>query len=67
MIGAVIAVVGFAALGYAIWTVVTTKRAGRLSRPGIAAIPITLVGLLVGLAQLSVAGFLMMPWWFPYS
>jgi len=67
MIGAVIAVVGFASLGYAIWTIVTTKRAGRLSRLGIAAIPITLVGLLVSLAQLSVAGFLLLPWWFPFS
>jgi hypothetical protein len=67
MIGAVMAVVGFASLGYAIWTVVTTKRAGRLSRLGIAAIPVTVVSLLVGLAQLSVAGFLLVPWWFPFS
>jgi membrane protein DedA with SNARE-associated domain len=67
MIGAVIAIVGFTSLGYAIWTIVTTKRAGRLSRLGIAAIPITLVGLLVSLAQLSVAGLLMLPWWFPFS
>ena len=67
MVGAVVAVVGFASLGYAIWAVVTTKRAGRLSRLAITAIPITAVGLLVGLAQLSVAGLLLLPWWFPCS
>jgi hypothetical protein len=38
---------------------------GRRSWPAVAAIPISVVGILVGCGQLLVTGLFLLPWWLP--